>query len=152
LGFSSITEAALRFLNGYPGVTSALAGITYADQAVDDVEFIARGPIADKSVEKELLTRVAEVYANVKHLCTTCGYCGECPEGILIPKVLTAYSNLLIPSISESARAELAERLGEDPVGYDPSNCVACKICEARCPNELPISTLMAEAAEKFRG
>jgi len=145
MGFASMTEAALRFLIGYPGVTTALAGITYTEQAEEDAAIVALGGISGDESEM-LLARVTELYANVKHFCSACGYCGECPEGILIPQVLEIYSNLLVPSTADAARKELAERLSKDSAGYDSSRCVACGQCESKCPNKLPISQLMAEA------
>ena len=149
LGFESMTEAALRFLTGYPGVTSSLAGITYADQAVEDAAAVEKGGMPDE-VAAELQSRVTELYANVRHFCTACGYCGECPEGILIPQVLEAYSNTLVPSTAQAAIDDLAEKLASGAEGYDPSMCTACKTCESKCPNRLPVSELMAAAAENW--
>ena len=79
-------------------------------------------------------------------LCTACGYCGECPEGILIPEVLGLCIDLLIPSAADAARAKIAERLP----GHDPSACTACKQCEEKCPNKIPVAEMMAAAAEEW--
>lgn len=147
----SMTEAALRYLLGYPGITTALVGFTYADHVTQDVAMAERGGLSSEAREA-LESRIEELYANVKHFCSACGYCGECPEGILIPKVLEVYSNLLVPSAADAAREELVERLLEDPQGYDPSLCAACGQCEPKCPNNLPISELMAAAKEKWPG
>ena len=149
IGLESMTEAALRFLAGYSGVTSALAGITYAAQAEEDARVIERGPLP-LGYDAALLDSLAELYENVEHFCSGCGYCGECPEGILIPQVLEIYSNMLVPSAAEEAFATLAQKLTENPTGYDPSLCEACKACEAKCPNKLPISDLMAKATDKW--
>jgi uncharacterized protein len=149
IGLESMTEAALRFLVGYPGVTSALAGITYAAQAEEDVKAVGHGPLP-VGYDEALLENLAELYENVQHFCSACGYCGECKEGILIPQVLEIYSNMLVPSATEEAFATLAQKLAENPTGYDPSLCEACKACEAKCPNKLPISDLMAAATEKW--
>ena len=149
LGFGSQTEAALRFLTSYPGVTTALCGITYASQAVEDDAAIAKGAISRK-VSDELESRVKELYANVEHFCTACGYCGDCPQGILIPQVLEVYTNLMVPSMADVALQELADRLSENPEGLDPSLCTACKACEKLCPNHIPVSELMQAALDKW--
>lgn len=151
LGFESMTEAALRFLYSYPGVTTSLVGITYADQAAQGVRALEKGAIPE-ALAQELQARVQELYANVRHFCTACGYCGECPQGILIPQVLEIYSNVLVPSTAEAAMLDLAEKLAADPTGYNPSLCTACKSCEEKCPNRLPVSDLMAAATEKWPG
>ena len=105
---AAMTEAALRFLLGYPGVTSALVGFTYASQVEEDVAHAAKGGLSAEAMDA-LHSRVTELYANVQHFCSGCGYCGECPEGVLIPKVLEVYSNLLVPSTADSAMDELVE-------------------------------------------
>jgi predicted aldo/keto reductase-like oxidoreductase len=150
-GCESMTEASLRYLLGYPGITTALVGFTYADQVSQDVAMADRGGLSSEA-RQTLESRIQELYANVKHFCSACGYCGECPEGILIPKVLEVYSNLLVPSAADAAREELVQRLLEDPQGHDPSLCVACGQCEPKCPNNLPISELMVAAKEKWPG
>jgi len=151
MGCESMTEAALRFLLGYPGVTTALVGFTYADQVVRDVAYADRGGFP-ASTRQVLESRVQELYANVRHFCSACGYCGECTEGISIPKVLEVYSNLLVPSVAESTMNELLDLLSRDGAGFDPSLCTACGQCEPKCPNHLPISELMAAAKDKWPG
>ncbi len=147
LGCKSMAEAALRFLIGYPGITAALNGLTYEDQVVDSVESVSRGPLSAED-SSTLDSRLSELYTNVKHFCTACGYCGECTKGILIPKVLEIYTKMLVPSISETVRRECLDLMAADSTGYDPSHCVACGVCESKCPNNLPISELMAAAAQ----
>lgn len=149
LGLPSMTEAALRFLIGYPGLTTALAGITCADQAVMDVKAAEKGGL-DRDTAESLMSQVSELFSSIEHLCTTCGYCGTCPEGISIPQVLSIYTGLLVPSMADASRELLAENLAGNPDGYNPARCVACKVCEGRCPNELPISELMAKAAARW--
>ena len=150
VGCKSMSQASLRYLLGYPGVTTSLAGMTYAEHVIDGAEAIDRGALShDKATQ--LRDKVHEVFQNVKHFCTGCGYCGECPEGILIPKVLEVYTSLLIPSNADAALTKLIDVLDSDPTGYNPSLCSACGICESKCPNKLPVSQLMTEASEKWK-
>jgi hypothetical protein len=145
-GLGSMIEAALRYLISYPGVTTALAGITYPEQAVENAAAVAQGALP-ADVSETIAERVSELYAKVEHLCTACGYCGECPQGIAIPRLLEVYSSLLLPSTADEAWEKLAERLAADPVGFDPSLCGACGQCESKCPNKLPVAELMGKAA-----
>lgn len=149
LGCENMTEAALRFLLGYRGVTSALVGFTYASQVEEDVAYAARGGLSADEMQA-LQSRVDELYANVEHFCSGCGYCGECPEGVLIPKVLDTYSNLLLPSMADSTMDELVSMLSRDGRGMDPGLCVGCGQCEAKCPNKLPVAKLMTAAKDKW--
>ena len=148
LGLESMVDAALRFVIGQGGVTTALNGITLADHAVQGARAVEHGPI-DPTTQEQLLRRLGELYENInpRHLCTACGYCGTCPEEIAIPQVLEFYTDLLVPSTAEAARTQLAEKLQAQPDAYDPARCTACRQCEEKCPNRIPVSELMAEAA-----
>lgn len=149
LGCESFVEAALRFVAGFPGITTALCGLTLAEQVEEGARAVGRGALTPGA--SEALTELTrELYASVQHLCTACGYCGECTEGILIPEVLAIYSGLLLPSMAEREQGRLAERLASGAAGYDPSRCTGCRQCEERCPSRLPIAELMGRAAEMF--
>jgi hypothetical protein len=139
----------LRFAAHFPGVTCALNGLTYADQVVEGVRAVEKGAISEDK-QAALLTNLRELYENVRHFCTACGYCRECPVGIQIPKVLESYANLLLPSMFEAEIKRLAEQMTLDPDSYDPSLCTACRQCEEKCPNKLPIAKLMEETAARW--
>jgi predicted aldo/keto reductase-like oxidoreductase len=144
-GFETLVDPALRFVAYYPGVTAALNGITYAAHVVEGVAAIEKGPLP-KSVKDLLVARIQELHSNVKHFCTACGYCGECPMGIAIPELLEIYSGLLVPSLSADARQAYVARVTDGAKGLDPATCTACKQCEQKCPNKIPISQLMEAA------
>jgi predicted aldo/keto reductase-like oxidoreductase len=144
-GFETLAGPALRFVAFYPGVTAALNGITYAQHAVEGVAAIEEGPLP-KETEGILLAKIQELHANVKHFCTACGYCGECPMGIAIPELLELYSGLLVPSLSADAKEAYIGKVTAGARGLDPAVCTACKQCEQKCPNRLPVSRLMGAA------
>jgi hypothetical protein len=148
LGCQSMIDASLRYVAGYPGVTSALNGITLADHAVQGVKAIARGPLPG-GVGEQLVARLGELYnsVNPRHLCTACGYCGQCPQGIEIPEVLDLYTGMLVPSLAQAARKAWDARIASDASRYAPATCTRCGQCEAKCPNKIPVSELMAAAA-----
>ena len=149
LGLGSMVEASLRFVAGFDGITTALNGITLAEHAIQGAAAIEKGPLPD-NVARQFTDRLDEVLQNVNpgHMCTACGYCGECPEGIAIPEVLGLYTDLLIPSIADAERAKIAQ----NAAGFDPSACTECKQCEEKCPNGIPVAELMATAAKAWNG
>ena len=148
-GTKSLVDAALRFVAYTPGITTALNGITYADHAVQGAAAIDAGPLNDSQIET-LRTRLDEIYESVnpRHLCSACGYCGQCPMGILIPKVLDAGMGLRIPSMAAEAEELIRSKQASGEGGWDPSVCDACGQCQEKCPNKLPVAELMKEAAE----
>ena len=147
LGLDSMVEASLRFVAGFDNITTALNGITLAEHAIQGAAAIEKGPLTG-DVAGKFVERLDEVLQNVPagRMCTGCGYCGECPEGIAIPELLGLYTDLLIPSMADAARAKIAEHAA----GHDPSTCTACKQCEEKCPNGIPVSEMMAEAAKTW--
>jgi len=151
LGLKSMTEGALRFAAGFDGVTTALNGITFAEQAVEGAAAVDRGPLsADAAARLKAGMEEIHKFVNPAHFCTDCGYCGECPEGLVIPTVLGLYTDLLVPSSAESAYAAIQKRRAAGEAGLDPAACTACKMCEGKCPNHIPVSQLMAAAVERW--
>lgn len=148
-GAKSMTEAALRSVAYTPGVTAALNGITYVEHAEEGARAVAAGPLPDEAVAV-LTRRLAEIYESVnpQHLCTACGYCGECPQGILVPKVLAAFTDMRIPSMADAARAKVAAKLAAGEEGWDPAACDKCRQCEEKCPNKIPVTALMEAAVQ----
>jgi predicted aldo/keto reductase-like oxidoreductase len=147
-GCASMVEAALRYVAWQSDLMAALNGITYADHAAQGAAAVEKGPLSPENEEK-LIAGLSELYRSIdlRHLCTGCRYCGECPQGIHIPEVLELFTNLRIPSLAAEARKGLAEKSAAGVSGYDPAACVACGQCEQKCPNKLPVSQLMAAAA-----
>ncbi|MCC7495180.1 MAG: aldo/keto reductase [Fimbriimonadaceae bacterium] len=144
-GCATFVEAALRAVAFWPGITCALNGITFADHVAQGVAAMGEGPLPATAVTR-LTAALDEVYQNVRHFCTGCGYCGECPVGLQIPEILASYSHLLVPSLCDEAASELRALLAAGVGGLDPSVCEACQRCEEQCPNKLPIASLMREA------
>jgi predicted aldo/keto reductase-like oxidoreductase len=147
-GCETMVEAALRFVISQSGAVTALNGITFGEQATQGTEAILKGALPVE-IQEPLLTELGELYATIpgNRLCTQCRYCGECPEGILIPEVLEQYTYLQIERMKSAAQVQIREMRAADPVGYQPAQCRACRQCEEKCPNRLPISDMMAHAA-----
>ena len=150
-GAENMPRAALRYVAYTPGMTTALNGITYADQAVEGAAAMDAGPLPDRGAAL-LHEKLTETYAavNVDNLCAACGYCGQCPKGIVIPRVLEAFTDMRIPSSAEQAKVDLAAQIAAGQEGLDPSLCDACGRCESKCPNHIPVSRLMEAAAEAW--
>jgi len=147
-GCESMVEAALRFVISQSGAVTALNGITFGEQVTQGTEAILKGALPVE-IQGPLLAELGELYATIpgNRLCTQCRYCGECPEGILIPEVLEQYTYLQIERMKSAAQVQIHEMRAADPVGYQPAQCSAYRQCEEKCPNRLPISGMMAHAA-----
>ena len=103
---------------------------------LSETEWNALLGIADRLLAKKTLT------------CTECKYCmSECPQSLVIPKLLSVYSNTCLMG-STPDRARLAKKFGEKGL---PSACIGCRACEAKCPQEIKISEILADFAKAIQ-
>ncbi|MFP4052546.1 MAG: aldo/keto reductase [Phycisphaerae bacterium] len=141
-GDESVVEAAIRFNVSQPNVTCALVGFSNArevDEAVAAVrDFRAYDPQHVKAIEQKVL----ESFDN---LCTGCGYCLPCPEGVPIPQLMDTY-NMKLLGQKDSMAGRMKWHWGIEPA--DARACSLCGACETKCTQHLPIRERVKEIAE----
>lgn len=137
----SVTTAALRFNLSHPAITSALVGFsdtTEIDEAVAAVDQFT--PCSDAR-QAQLLDHI---HSSFDGLCTGCGYCLPCPQGIPIPKFLDTYNHLLL-SDGDRRIVDTRFRLHWNIDPQRAASCTACGLCEQRCTQHLPIIKRLKE-------
>ena len=79
--------------------------------------------------------------------CTACRYCTTyCPQGLDIPRIIELYNEL-----SCSGGLFLVSlAVGGLPKGKKPADCIGCRACEEVCPQNIKISEMMRNFAEKL--
>lgn len=134
-----------------PGAKS----IAHVDQVVAasrEVEPLLRGvehgkgpvelfepPLSDREVE----TIKNDIATLSKKFCRRCQYCLPCPNGIPVNYVVSAeflFRRSGWPKPDSESAAGLRKAL----------ECEACGVCEARCPYELPLASLIKPTAERL--
>jgi len=136
----SVVAAALRFNVSNPNVTCALVGFTtkeHVDEACAAVEGF------QPYDESRLAEIRAKVTSSFDDLCTGCGYCLPCPEGLEIPRLMDAYNQKLLGG--EDIIGRLKWHSGLTPAAAKA--CSLCGECEAKCTQHLPIRERMQEIA-----
>jgi uncharacterized protein len=79
--------------------------------------------------------------------CTNCGYCLPCPQGVDIPRNLKLYNDgMMYGSFLEAKRIYDLFFQPEERA----ANCIQCKACEEKCPQQIPISEWMLKVKEKL--
>ncbi len=142
----SIASWALRFVGSLPGVMTILSGMSTEEQMDDNIStFMNFEPLADD--EFKLVNEITEDILSVPQIgCTACKYCGDCrPHKISIPDVFRTVNTLRrYPDDwrSKNFYSGLVSRSGK------ASDCVGCGQCERVCPQHLPITSLLKEAAQ----
>ena len=132
---------ALRYILGNDNVTVAIPGMAEVKELEQNLAAAEdTSPLTEE--EKEAFEKVrAELGQN---FCRRCNYCAPCAAGINIPSVFLFQGYLRRYGLAGWAR----ERYATLPV--KASACLQCGACETRCPYQLPIRQMMAEAAKDF--
>ena len=142
----SIASWALRFVASLPGVMTVLSGMSNEQQMDDNIStFTNFEPLADD--EFAIINEVTEEVLKVPQIgCTGCKYCCDgCPMKISIPDVFRTINTLR--RYPDDWRANNFYQ-GLVASGGRAADCISCRQCENVCPQHLPISDLMKEAAD----
>lgn len=138
---------AFRFLQSIPEVTVVLSGMSDMEQLKDNARTFEKDlPLNEK--EMETLLSVADGMLNGRLPCTACHYCtSHCPQGLDIPSLLELYNEHSFTGGGFIAPMALMAT----PKEKHPSACVGCRSCEAVCPQQIKISEVMKDFAEKLK-
>lgn len=150
----SATHAALRFNLSCPDIDVTLVGFSN-EQEIDEACAIASRLAPYK--EQEYLTIQEQLGSRMAHICTGCGYCKLCPEGINIPGYMLFYNEKEMFDKSDSEMVDMI--YGLEYWNYTQNDlvraeaCIGCKKCESECTQHLPIvERLQAIADWESRG
>ena len=138
-------EWALDFIWNRPEVSMLLSGMGSMQMVTDNIGY------ADKSVpgmlsddEMEMLASAKRAYDKMNLVpCTGCEYCMPCPEGVLIPKVFSAFNN-----IADGGR-RLVKEIFPD-IESNASLCKKCGKCEKACPQHIKIMDTLKKVKDQF--
>ena len=79
--------------------------------------------------------------------CTACRYCtSHCPQGLDIPELLALYNEHRVTGGGFIAPMALMAY----PEEKKPSACIACRSCEAVCPQQIKISETLADFGKRL--
>jgi hypothetical protein len=138
----TVVQGALRFLFSHPRISTVLVGFSDAAQlheAVAAVEgFVPMGAA-------ELARVRSTVGERFTGLCTGCGYCEGCPQGIPVPRMMEAWNHKRLRGRDTAVTERLAWHWSLGPA--EAAKCTACGQCEEACTQHLPIIARMEEIA-----
>jgi uncharacterized protein len=140
----SPAEWALQWVWDQPEVSTVLSGMKAMSEVEENLRAAERSGIGSIDAGgRELIERArTALLERVPIPCTSCGYCRPCPSGVNIPRNLELYNDCVIYDDPAIPRAVYARFL---PPGERASACTACRECEAKCPQGIPISECMPE-------
>ncbi len=145
----SPAEWALQWVWNLPEVSVVLSGMSEMRHVEENLQYADNSGIGILTGEElSIYKEVKEAYNRLGFVgCTACQYCMPCPQGVDIPEILDQYNEYHLKGGGEEARATYWNNISPET---HSSNCVACGLCEEKCPQNLPIRKFMNETARIF--
>ena len=138
----SVPGWAFRFLQGIPGVTVILSGMSDEAQMADNLRTFETDEPLKAEEASALLALASKMTKRTALPCTACRYCtSHCPQGLNIPWLLELYNEHVFTGGGFLAPMALMS-LPEDK---KPSACIGCRSCEQVCPQQIKISEAMKD-------
>jgi len=138
----TVSQAALRFLFSHPRISTVLVGFADAAQLREAVTAVERFVPMSADEIAAVRTAIGERFTD---LCTGCGYCDGCPQGIRVPRMMEAYNHKRLRGRDTAVTERLAWHWSAGP--EEAAKCTACGQCEEACTQHLPIIKRMSEIA-----
>ncbi len=145
----TIPAWAFRFLQSIPEVVVTLSGMSDFTQVQENIKtFETDQPL--NQTEWDALMRIADDMQGKTSLpCTGCRYCtSHCPMELDIPRLIELYNEHVFTGGGFLAPMALSAL----PEEKQPKSCIGCRSCEAVCPQQILISEMMTDFAEKMNG
>ena len=119
-----------------------LVGFSDTAQLREAVAAVERFTPMSAAEIAEVRTAIGERFID---LCTGCGYCDGCPQGIPVPRMMEAYNHKRLRGRDTAVTERLAWHWSASP--EEAAKCTACGQCEEACTQHLPIIKRMSEIA-----
>ncbi|MFH1571267.1 MAG: aldo/keto reductase, partial [Gemmatimonadota bacterium] len=144
-----MVEAALGFVLANPDVSTACSGMSTVAMVEQNAD-IARRFDPSRAMDYGAITaRLDQLRARLDGgVCTTCGYCQPCPQGVRVPRYMGEYLNWKGFGLRSWAR----NALSRVPAEQSLANCNECGECEDKCPVDLPIRARLGELRSLLAG
>ena len=146
----SSVDWALQWLWNQPEVSIVLSGMSSLKQVEDNVRSAENACVNSLSAEELAMFDVARTtYQALRPIpCTACSYCMPCPNNVNIPRNFGIYNKGKMYDKADGARGEYAWmsqelKLGIATIDTRAAACVECGVCDAKCPQQIPISSWM---------
>ena len=155
----SAASWAFRFCGTYPGVMTALSGMTYMEHLQDNLRTYSPLEPLDQE-DLDYLEDTAQLILRYPTIpCNDCKYCMPCPYGIDIPAILVHYNKLVNegavpkdlqdPNYKKLRKQYLISYDRAVPALRQADHCIGCGMCQSHCPQNIRIPRQLHQIAKK---
>ena len=146
---ASVASWAFRFVGSHPRVLTALSGMTYMENLVENVDtFSDFKPMNEE--ELEFMDQLAGLMAEYPMInCNNCQYCMPCPYGVDIPGIFMHYNSIVtegkMPLNKEQREFRKLRRNYLTTYSKaieslrQADHCIGCHQCIEHCPQSISI-------------
>ena len=140
----TLAELALNFVLSQPFVHSVLSGME-SPEIIDRNIATVDKPRLTADQLKNLRGSISQEKRKAFVACTGCGYCLPCTQGIDIPAVIQIWNQFSLLQGKQIYSRDYT--LLSTPAEC----CIQCGACEEKCPQRIPIVTIMEEVGKRFQ-
>lgn len=143
----SFVDLAFKFVWSNPNVSVALSGMGDEAMVTTNLALAKRDTYTLSDKEKQYTLKIAETYKQLSDLiCTQCGYCEPCEQGVNIRQILKQLIHWEVYGWDMAKR--YYKMIGNSPIfpGKKATACIECGECEDKCPQGIPIMKKIKEA------
>ena len=139
-------ERAMRWLWDQPEVSVVLSGMSTMAQVIENVANASRYGVGNMTAaDQDLIARARTKYQELCPIpCTKCEYCLPCTVDLKIPELFDILNRGVMYNRIDEARRRYDRMAPEQKAAA----CIACRECEAKCPQSIPISDWMVHLDE----
>lgn len=140
-------DMALQWLWNKPEVATVLSGMSNMAQVQQNLASAKTSGVRTLAAQDlALIARVKHAYDDAHAIpCTKCEYCMPCPQGVNIPRNFELYNQGVAFNDLNLSKSLYNWHF---PQSEWAKACIACQICEEKCPQQIPISTWMPKIHE----
>ncbi len=144
---------ALRFVLSNPDVSTACSGMTKVEFINQNAQTVKEFDPEKSDIRELMCEGVDRMRLAVgEKICTNCGYCMPCPQGVNIPHHMELYRNWKCFGLNADPDSWPGNWVVNAMAFLGPeqkaTNCNQCGDCEKKCPNELPIRDSLAKLVQ----
>lgn len=139
----SLVEWCFRWLYNMPEVSVILSGTSSLKQLQDNLRIFDHAvPNVMSAEDQQLIVRIREAFEAQKSIgCTGCSYCMPCPKKVSIPAIFKLYNSYQL--VKPHPIDKVMYQNTVVPSGAGADQCVSCKLCMKKCPQNLNIPALL---------
>jgi predicted aldo/keto reductase-like oxidoreductase len=114
-------------------------------QVQENLKYADRSRVGSLTQEdQKLISTVREKYWELSPvLCTGCGYCQPCPQGVRIPSILKLFNEATMYNTPDRSRFIYANWFKAEGKA---DRCTRCGQCLEHCPQGIPVMQWLEEA------